>query len=355
MRRDKAKRAQAALTFIATAMLRGWRPLARRWAGYRCFSSGATQVEGTSEQVLHIEPLQPDPVDRATSTLGIPGGDHYADKRRAEMARITDELRRLDLPAHGRIHARDCLWQSEDLCFVGVGRETTWPAFHAAMNADVFRTRRVVAVRDVFDRAESRAVLRDFCDLPVDDVVAVTRPVVRDISFRRLVNEYARPEGVEDGRRYRLVKNDVSFITWLHNNGFRMLNVANGEALARAVAGDVPTQQSSNHALMVSPTSFQFNSEAADDNRFMDRPENKSVDCLRASVLREYAALYDRLTDRVTGAGAVIHQFTAEDWHGTPDALFPNNVFRYVTQVYSWRAVTRGLWVVVSSLKISTY
>lgn len=144
---------------------------------------------------------------------------------------------------------RDIIWCSPELCFVGIGAKTTWPAFHAALNADVFQTRRVVAVRDCFDRESERQTLRDFCAMPADDVLAVTTPVIRNKFFRRLVNEYSRPDGVQDGRFYTLVKNDMSFVTWIHNNGFRLLAREDKAALERACNGEIPTQQSSNHCL----------------------------------------------------------------------------------------------------------
>lgn len=64
-------------------------------------------------------------------------------------------------------------------------------------------------------------------------------------------------------------------------------------------------------SVVVSPTAFSFNREAAEDNYFMDNPEGTLHEKdVRTAVLREYAALYDRLVDRSTGVGAVVHLFT---------------------------------------------
>lgn len=70
---------------------------------------------------------------------------------------------------------------------------------------------------------------------------------------------------------------------------------------------------------VVSPTAFSYNKEAAEDNYFMDSPGVVQDIDVRTAVLREYAALYDKLTDRVTGVGAVVHLFTHEENHATPD------------------------------------
>lgn len=312
--------------FASSAVLRLRGLSARARSLPRALSSAAES--STTAQIQFALP-DPDPA-MATTTLPLPGGEQYTGRRAAENARIAAELRRLRMPANGRLHARDVLWCSPDLALVGVGRESTWPGFHAALEADIFETRRVVAVRDVFDREEERATLQDFCGLPVsqDDVLAVTRPVVNQQSYRRLVNEYSRPLGVQDGRFYQMVRNDFAFVSWIHQNGFRLLPVEDRSELAVTCSGDVPVQQSSNHCLMVSPTHFEFNAEAAEDNYFMHSTpaDDMGVLAIRSKVLREFAGLHARLTDR-NGVGAVVHCFTAESYHSTPDALFPNNTF----------------------------
>jgi hypothetical protein len=229
-------------------------PLATsRWAAHRVVPDVRRFGSQAAEEVTETHVVSmPDQSTSGTSTLGLPGGKKFTDRRTEENARIASDLRRLSLPDHGRIHERDVLWCSPDVTFVGIGGETTWPGFRAALHADVFRTRRVVAVRDCFDRGSERRTLRDFCGLPADDVLAVTKPVIHDKSFKRLVNEYTRPEGVEDGRFYSLVKNDLSFVWWIHHNGFRLLSIADKEALRRVCDGEIPTQQSSNHCLSTS-------------------------------------------------------------------------------------------------------
>lgn len=82
-----------------------------------------------------------------------------------------------------------------------------------------------------------------------------------------------------------------------------------------------PCSQSTNEFVMVSPTAFEFNAEAAQDNEFMSPPSGGS---LKAKVLDEFADLYDVLAHN---AGLNIHLFEHNAGHGTPDACFPNNWF----------------------------
>lgn len=106
-------------------------------------------------------------------------------------------------------------------------------------------------------------------------------------------------------------------------------------AAAAAAAGRVPnsvaaatglrSMQSSNSVLMVAPTAFGFNEQAAADNSFMhvaDAPQEGSG--LTATVCGEFAELHRQLTD-VAGVSVTLFQHHLS--HGTPDAVFPNNWF----------------------------
>lgn len=53
-------------------------------------------------------------------------------------------------------------------------------------------------------------------------------------------------------------------------------------------------QQSTNSLLMVAPTAFQYNEEAAKDNKFMNTPDEEHIG---SQVLREHGRLYHALTE----------------------------------------------------------
>ncbi|KAF6262116.1 Amidinotransferase [Scenedesmus sp. NREL 46B-D3] len=83
--------------------------------------------------------------------------------------------------------------------------------------------------------------------------------------------------------------------------------------------------QSSNSVLMVAPTAFGFNEEAAQDNSFMHAAEKPQKDSfLTEEVCAEFAELHRQLTDV---AGVDVKLFQHHLSHGTPDAVFPNNWF----------------------------
>ena len=84
---------------------------------------------------------------------------------------------------------------------------------------------------------------------------------------------------------------------------------------------------------MVAPTAFEFNTVTAEDNYFMSSDAGgdgggegagSSKEGSRRRVLREYAGLYDTLSNKV---GLNVHLFQHQESHGTPDAVFPNNWF----------------------------
>lgn len=274
------------------------------------------------------------PFPSTAHSLPLAGGEDSLSKRSAVHSEIVASWHRLQLPKHAIWSSADIIPASPDTSavFIGVGMHTNWPAMHAAMEDGVFGqgVSKVVAVRDVFDRVQNRAVLSDWFALVADDVVAVVRDVVKPTSTtRRFVNEYVRGGGVD--APYVLVKNDIDLIEYLHSNGFRVVPVENKQELVSLRDGTrpIPVQQSTNHVLACAPTAFSYNLSAAADNHFMIDQDLQSVDGmpLRRKVLTEFAALHAKLTDRRDGVGAQVHLFTHEDWHNTPDACFPNNTF----------------------------
>jgi hypothetical protein len=75
--------------------------------------------------------------------------------------------------------------------------------------------------------------------------------------------------------------------------------VQNYETIVLAGAS-VLSRQSTNEVLMMAPTAFASNEQAAQDNFFMAGAQGAavpSVDALRAQVLDEYMGLYRVLTD----------------------------------------------------------
>ncbi|CAG9462849.1 unnamed protein product [Pedinophyceae sp. YPF-701] len=85
-------------------------------------------------------------------------------------------------------------------------------------------------------------------------------------------------------------------------------------------------RQSTNHVLMMSPTAFTFNAEAAEDNSFMHDKVGGQLCTIevRGKVLREYANYIHELTHN---AGVDVHLFEYSTGMNTPDAVFPNNWF----------------------------
>lgn len=83
--------------------------------------------------------------------------------------------------------------------------------------------------------------------------------------------------------------------------------------------------QSTSEVLMVSPTAFGFNAQAAADNHFVAADGATAGDLeVRALVAAEHAELVRVLREEI---GATVHLFDHAPEHGTPDAVFPNNWF----------------------------
>lgn len=80
--------------------------------------------------------------------------------------------------------------------------------------------------------------------------------------------------------------------------------------------------QSTNAVLMISPDSFQWSSETAVDNAFMDSAGEKIA---KENVLKQVVAEHANWVQLLRAHGIIVHIFS----HGreTPDAVFPNNWF----------------------------
>lgn len=293
--------------------------------------------------------LARDPIPSTAHSLPLAGGDSTREQRSSLHTHILSRLRRAQIPQHATLHPAD-IAPAAEVVFVGVGLQTNWPGLLAAMDARAFDHRRVIAVRDVFDRSPQRECLSDWFAVVADDVVAVDSAVVRAGPLeRRFVNVYeCIPHGdksvtnMDDlpsslsssSGSYRIARNDVDLVEFLHSTGWRVVPVDSKEELHALRGGHkpIPRQQSTNHVLACAPTAFSFNEGAAVDNYFMNALplEVKKGDggvALRRKVLTEFANLHARLVDKKDGAGALVHLFTHEDWHNTPDACFPNNTF----------------------------
>ncbi|GAM19273.1 hypothetical protein SAMD00019534_024480 [Acytostelium subglobosum LB1] len=81
------------------------------------------------------------------------------------------------------------------------------------------------------------------------------------------------------------------------------------------------TSQSSNEILMVQPTHFELNAQAANDNYFMNAPKDPSV--VHQQALEEFHTYHDALKEK----GVKVTLFQPNDGLETPDCLFPNNWF----------------------------
>ncbi len=152
-----------------------------------------------------------------------------------------------------------------------------------------------------------------------------------------VADEYARDAA--DGR-YRLKHVATPLPALLTRAGVRVSRAHDtASALAAIAARDRGgkhaqrgPRQSTNEVLMVAPTAFGFNAQAAQDNFFMHEttsspsaPSGGSrVESVTEAALREHAGLVRALTEE---AGVRVTLLEHASAPATPDAVFPNNWF----------------------------
>ena len=135
-----------------------------------------------------------------------------------------------------------------------------------------------------------------------------------------------------DGATYTLSSAATPLATALRRSGVRVSHAADVRAAAAAALNSARAaargaRQSTNSVLMVAPTAFGFNAQAAQDNFFMHahaEGPGGTTKKLPDAALAEFAALHHALTER---AGVAVALFEHAPHHGTPDAVFPNNWF----------------------------
>eukprot|EP01012_Entosiphon_sulcatum_P058494 TRINITY_DN82575_c0_g1_i1.p1 TRINITY_DN82575_c0_g1~~TRINITY_DN82575_c0_g1_i1.p1 ORF type:complete len:792 (+),score=119.96 TRINITY_DN82575_c0_g1_i1:270-2378(+) len=88
---------------------------------------------------------------------------------------------------------------------------------------------------------------------------------------------------------------------------------------------DAPPVQTTGTVLMVAPTYFHQNTETLTDNSFMQAHTARNMHTLDqvSGACRNFAQLYTLLQQN----GIKVHLFHHEQYHATPDAVFPNNWF----------------------------
>ena len=132
-----------------------------------------------------------------------------------------------------------------------------------------------------------------------------------------LVDEY---EASGDGSSYVLKTVGTDLVRYIMSRGMHVEQVPGVGGLDGPVGG----KQSSREVLMVAPTAFIFNDQAAQDNTFMNTKAGDGSVNVTGQVLNEFSNLYKVLTE---DAGVKVNLFQHSLEHGTPDAVFPNNWF----------------------------
>lgn len=189
----------------------------------------------------------------------------------------------------------------------------------------------IAVVRDAFAaHDESPRTLADALQ-PLGPHRVVVAADIMQPQERLVVDQY---ELDPEDHHYHLIDIGTDLLRFLRGHGIFVRQVVDVRAAAAAIAthdtlaaaaAGLPIRQSTNEVLMVAPTAFVFNQQAAQDNSFMNTETGGTVTgTVTRQVLHEFADLYHVLTEV---AGVKVNLFQHSLDHGTPDAVFPNNWF----------------------------
>ncbi|KAL0212099.1 hypothetical protein RCL1_005725 [Eukaryota sp. TZLM3-RCL] len=129
----------------------------------------------------------------------------------------------------GRLEGGDFFPFGDDMCFVGIGLRSNIEAINQLMENDWFGTRRVVVVRDDFDRSQDRMHLDCVWNVISDRLCLILDSIIGSESSRkRTVDVYIR----DDHGKYLLGQSGTEFSEFLRTEGFEFITVTDAEQAA---------------------------------------------------------------------------------------------------------------------------
>lgn len=163
-----------------------------------------------------------------TTSKGIVMANMHPKQRKPEVSIMKFCWQKLGFPVVGHVpephtlEGGDFLPAGPDLCFLGVGPRTSEGAAQYLMDNDLFGTRQVAVVKDVFERSQKHMHLDTVFNIASDRCVVLQESLIGPTApLRRLVDEYTRDE---DGR-YRLTQWDVEFSQYLRDQGYEVVPI----------------------------------------------------------------------------------------------------------------------------------
>jgi len=193
-----------------------------------------------------------------------------------------------------KIHHRDVLSMLPNTLFIQTGLHTTIGAALTIIDQlstySSLQFKTIALIRDIYDRDPKREFLDQILRIENEKITIIKDVYTYPSIPPRLVTEYTYIHG-----NYVITRRDIELNDYIH-----------------------PISHTTNSILLIAPTYFTYNVQTATDNAYMSDVE---FNC--KEVLKESYELYSKLK----AEGVDIHLFYHEEFHDTPDALFPNNWF----------------------------
>eukprot|EP01061_Rhynchopus_euleeides_P040670 TRINITY_DN7004_c0_g1_i1.p2 TRINITY_DN7004_c0_g1~~TRINITY_DN7004_c0_g1_i1.p2 ORF type:complete len:798 (+),score=332.78 TRINITY_DN7004_c0_g1_i1:394-2787(+) len=120
----------------------------------------------------------------------------------------------------GTLEGGDFFPAGRDLCFIGMGIRTNDAAIQHMMKKDMFGTRRVAVVADLFDRNQARMHLDCVANIASDSCFVVRESILGRLNpKRRVVTEYTK----NDHGKYEISIDGMEFGEYLELNGWHVI------------------------------------------------------------------------------------------------------------------------------------
>eukprot|EP01064_Diplonema_japonicum_P001168 TRINITY_DN10753_c0_g1_i1.p1 TRINITY_DN10753_c0_g1~~TRINITY_DN10753_c0_g1_i1.p1 ORF type:complete len:798 (+),score=192.14 TRINITY_DN10753_c0_g1_i1:52-2445(+) len=125
------------------------------------------------------------------------------------------------IEAPGTLEGGDFFPAGRDLCFIGMGIRTNDAAIQHMLKKDMFGTRRVAVVADLFDRNQARMHLDCVAGIASENCIVVRESIIGKLNpKRRLVTEYTQNEQTGE---YEVSVEHMEFGEYLTANGWHII------------------------------------------------------------------------------------------------------------------------------------
>lgn len=134
-----------------------------------------------------------------------------------------------EIPAEGRLEGGDFFPAGKTLSFVGIGLRSNQEAVDYMLQHDLFGSRRVAVVKDMYEKSQDRMHLDCVFNIVSENCCVMYEPMMgEDSKVKRLVDEWVQDK---ETNTYKKAQENVEFTQYLKSVGYHIIPVTHEEQM----------------------------------------------------------------------------------------------------------------------------